>query len=138
MDDKQIGNFTQVEYGGVYTHIDIHNGEMKVCNSVDEQSQIDANRFLNNNYFHTNERGNEVLTTLNAFLKIERFRDEFCCGYIPDWSNKNIRKYYLYYDHVDKQYCSGWTVSAELGCSTYFPTKQIADKVCKLLNNEVI
>lgn len=136
MSDKQIGRFEQVDYGDTYTYIDIHNGEIKICNAIDEHSSIDTNRFLNNNYFHTDERGKEIFSELNRFLKTQRLHDEFCCGYVPDWNNENIRKYYVYYDHTDKQYYSGWTVSLELGCSTYFPTKQIADKVCEILNTD--
>lgn len=103
--------------------------------------QFHRNCFDNNNYFHTEERAKEVANKINLLLKLERLHDIYCPNYVPDWRNCWLSKYYIYQDKSDKSMGNIWIYSAVSADSdavqVYFPTEEIAKKVCDILNAEL-
>lgn len=102
----------------------------------DDGSEIHKKRFENNNYFHTEERADEVADKINFLLKLERLHDTFCPDYKPDWEDGRP-KWAVFFTDDDKEYITIWTTRPK-GCTTvYFDSKETADKVCKILNEEL-
>lgn len=97
---------------------------------------MDKAFFENNNYFHTKKRAEEVADKINFLLKLERFHDIYCPNYKPDWSNDKDYKHYIYYDEKAKKWTFDVVTKYHLVVCVYFPTSEIAQKVCDILNKE--
>ena len=98
---------------------------------------VDENFFYSNNYFHTKERAKEVATKINFLLKLERLHDIYCPDYEPNWNDPNENKYCIYYNCNAKEYNCIYNHSAVKMAKVYFPTEEIAQKVCDILNEEL-
>ena len=64
----------------------------------DDGSELHKKRFENNNYFHTEERAEEVADKINFLLKLERLHDIYCPDYKPNWNNEWESKFYIFYN----------------------------------------
>lgn len=105
----------------------------------DQDLNSDIQRFKNNCYFHTKERANEVASKINFLLKLERLHDTFCPDYVPDWENRWLSKHYIYQDKsMGNTWIWGKTGIDSDAVQVYFPTEEIAQKVCDILNKERI
>ena len=114
------------------------NGSMEVCSCYDGNDIVSTNQFKGNNYFHTEERAQKVADKINLLLKLERLHDTFCPDYIPDWGNCWLPKYYIYQDKSTGNIWIYGAVSADSDAvQVYFPTEEIAQKVCDILNAEL-
>lgn len=99
---------------------------------------LDRARVDQNNCFHTEERAQEVCDKIKLLLKLERLHDVFCPDYKPNWEeDNNTRRYYVYYDNANGVYYIDWGINAIYPSTVYFPTEEIASKVCRLLNEEL-
>lgn len=113
------------------------NGSMEVCSCYDGNDIVSTNQFKGNNYFHTEQRAQEVVDKINLLLKLERLHDTFCPDYVPNWNDKDKVKYYVFKNEFisisiwDIGYVSTSDIS-----DVYFPTEEIAQKVCDILNAE--
>ena len=99
----------------------------------------DRARVDQNNCFKTEKRAKEVLNKIELLLKQERLHDIYCPDYKPDWSS-NEKKYLILYSHTTNRYSVG---RYSVGHAVYsecllpcFPTEEIAQKVCDILNSE--
>ena len=102
----------------------------------DDESELHKKRFENNNYFHTEERAEEVADKINFLLKLERLHDTFCPDYKPDWSDVSNAKWRVAFDHEKKKYVLCWDWAAD--CKTvYFDSEETAKKVYETLNKEL-
>ena len=130
--------FERVPDGKQYFTLSAVNGAFVDNRTAEGHWQIDDNRFDNNNYYKTKERAQEVADKINFLLKLERFHDIYCPDYVPDYDNDNFssNKYTIFYDHTEKIYevfCLRSTCHRTL---VYFPSEEIAQKVCDILNKE--
>lgn len=116
-----IDKFNTARFGAVYT--------------LEADHFLDKASFENNNYFHTRKRAEEVADKINLLLKLERLHDTYCPDYVPDWQD-NARKYYVFYGTKDSTYYVGGCLAADRKPCVYFPTTEIAQKVCDILNGE--
>ena len=93
--------------------------------------------FEGNNYFHTEQRAQEVADKINLLLRLERLHDTFCPEYVPDWKNCWLSKYYIYQDKSmgNIWICGQVNTDSDI-VQVYFPTEEIAKKVCDILNAE--
>ena len=91
--------------------------------------------FEGNNYFRTEKRAQEVADKINLLLKLERLHDTFCPDYKPNW-NDGENKYFVFYDNNSKRYAFNAVAIVEYEPIVYFPTREIAQKVCDILNAE--
>lgn len=98
-------------------------------------SDYDIECYNNCNYFHTKDRAEEVLQKIKYLLKLERFHDMFCPDYKPDWEDCNP-KYYVFYYRTGHKYLWESVLVKKHECVTYFPTKEIAERVCDILDKE--
>lgn len=96
---------------------------------------LDKTFFENNNYFHTKKRAEEVADKINFLLKLERLHDIYCPGYVPDWQDNAI-KYYVFYGEKDSTYYVGSCLAVNRKPCVYFPTTEIVQKVCDILNGK--
>ena len=104
---------------------------------TDSPSSFNANCFSNNNYFKTNERAEEVKSKIELLLKLERLHDTFCPDYKPDWNDIYCEcKYFVEFDTEKDSYDWNYSTAYNNG-GVYFPSKDIALKVCDILNREL-
>ncbi len=116
----------------------VNEGKAATCRHCENFDCGDTNYFLNNNYFKTHERAQEVADKMNFLLKLERLHDVFCPDYVPDW-NSNEWKYFVFYDNSKgyKGYRVDTRATFECKTNVFFPTSEIAQKVCDVLNAEL-
>lgn len=129
--------FKRVGYEQEYYYITRHNaaGFGAAC-TAELGYHFDKILFENNNYFHTKERAEEVADKINFLLKLERLHDTYCPNHKPDWSNDKDYKHYIYYDEKAKKWTFDVVTKYHLVVCVYFPTSEIAQKVCDILNEE--
>lgn len=126
--------FERVKYGEKYYHIEMN---LEVCvNPLTDTGRLDKIGYNNNNYFHTRERAQEVADKIKFLMKLERLHDIYCPDYKPDWNDSEEYKYLVYFDHSRRKYCWDSFAYSEYAGAVYFPTKEIAQKVCDVLNKE--
>lgn len=94
----------------------------------------DKDRVDQNNCFKTKERAKEALDKIKFLLKLERLRDIYCPDYKPNWSSDE-NKYLILYSYETNRYSVGNAIYSEPS-SPCFPTRDIAQKVCDILNSE--
>lgn len=107
------------------------------CTEHGENCFDDTDNFESNNYFKTEQRAQEVADKFNFLLKLERFHDMFCPDYVPNWSEQDETRFAIYFDVTNKRYGSCYSLYAQEICGVYFPSKEIAQKVCDILNAEL-
>lgn len=113
-------------------------GEMVACRHYENHDRGDDKYFANNNYFRTEKRAKEVASKINLLLKLERLHDTFCPDYVPDWGNRWLSKYYIYQDKsMGNIWIWGEVNTDSDAVQVYFPTEEIAQKVCNVLNAEL-
>ena len=134
---EQEPKFERVEFGHDYYYVASYSEGVKVCKESEDHTNTDNGFYGSNNYFHTRERAQEVADKINLLLKLERLHDTFCPDYVPDWNDKDKVKYYVFKNEFisisiwDIGYVSTSDIS-----DVYFPTEEIAKKVCDILNAE--
>lgn len=132
---EQEPKFERVEYKKQYFGVRV-NSEINYGVFTEIGDMVDNAHFRNNNYFYTEERAKEVTNKINLLLRLERLHDIYCPDYVPDWNNLNAFKYTIIYNIVDKSWYYNQTVTGVIGTCAYFPTREIAKKVCDILNAE--
>lgn len=95
----------------------------------------DKDRVDQNNCFKTKERAEEVLDKIELLLKLERLHDIYCPNYKPSWYRDSI-KHYVCYDTSKEKWSRCSIRTMEDAVQVYFPTSEIAQKVCDALNRE--
>lgn len=97
----------------------------------------DKARVNQNNCFKTKERAKEVLDKIKFLLKLERLHDIYCPNYKTNWNEEsNSLKHYVCYDTSKEKWSSCSIRTMEDAVQVYFPTKEITQKVCDILNSE--
>ena len=107
------------------------------CMDDGVRSVDDKNNFRYNNYFKTEKRAEEVADKINFLLRLERLHDTFCPDYIPHWRNSDEYKYFVFYDNSNRCYRASFFTATEYKTNVFFATKEIAQKVCDILNTEL-
>lgn len=132
---EQEPKFERVEYKKQYFGVRV-NSEIDYGVFTEIGDMVDNAHFRHNNYFHTEERAKEVANKINLLLKLERLHDTFCPDYVPDWGN-HVTKYTVGFDIYRKKWYIGQTFVNNAVSGVFFPTKEIAQKVCDILNAEL-
>ena len=137
---ESFKNFKRVEDGEEYYYITLHQGAYINRNYEDYEDIIHSenNEYYHqsNNYFKTPECAIETADKIAILLMFERFHDTYCQNYVPDWKNKNEEKYQVYYNYTEKEWCVSKCRIVRNMIEVYFPTEEIAQKVCNILNAE--
>lgn len=128
--------FERVKENEPYYMVDFTVGKVDIRTELEKRWEIDRMHFLNNNYFKTSERAQEVADKINFLLKLERLHDTFCPDYVPNWNNSRERKFAVYYNCFRKRYDIQVYNDMRHRTTVYFPSEEIAKKVCNILNKE--
>lgn len=128
--------FERVEYKKQYFGVRV-NSEIDYGIFTEIGDMVDNAHFRHNNYFHTEQRAQEVVDKINLLLKLERLHDTFCPDYVPEWNAVDIEKYFIYYNHGRHRYEYDCYNVIQNIAGVYFPTEEIAQKVCDILNAEL-
>lgn len=122
--------------GKTYYYIDFGGDAGTVAvKDLDCDNKFSKNMFIQNNYFHTKERAEDVTKKVKMLLKLERLHDTFCPDYVPNWDCFDENKYYVYYDNdVEFYKCSSARICKQN--DVYFSTYEIAREVCNIFNGE--
>lgn len=130
---EQEPKFERVEKGEIYFTI---TSGLDIIRSIEGGYSVDDKKYSVNNYFYTEERAQEVAGKINLLLKLERLHDIYCPDYKPDWERADD-KHYVVRDEQRKKYVCGSTIGwSEVAC-VFFPTREITQKVCNILNEEL-
>lgn len=129
--------FERVEFGHNYYYLNFYSEGLKVCKESEDHTNVDNGYYGSNNYFHTRERTQKVADKINFLLKLERLHDVYCPDYVPDWNDWRDEKWEIDYENSQGRYRTLGTPSTESKTAVYFPTKEIAQKVCDILNAEL-
>ena len=122
--------------GEKYFTVATNNGRAECC-SMTDNSDYDETWYRNNNYFYTAERAKGVADKIDFLLKLERLHDIYCPDYVPDWYDAETAKWYVLFNNSTGGYdavCVSWWKQNKT--NVYFPTEEIAQKVCDILNKE--
>lgn len=126
--------FERVGHGEPYFYI--YGNTMNVAVSSEDSDYISELCHINNNYFYTKKRAQEVADKIKFLMKLERLHDIYCPNYKPDW-NSGERKYTVYFNYSSRKYSWDTFAYSEYAGAVYFPTKEIAQKICYILNKEL-
>jgi hypothetical protein len=127
--------FERVSHGEPYFYI--YGNTMNVAVSSEDSDYISDTSYINNNYFYTKKRAQEVADKIKFLLKLERLHDIYCPYYEPDWNDSAEGKWCVYYSHNAKKWLCGKYSTILFPPQSSFPTEEIAQKVCDVLNNEL-
>lgn len=108
---------------------------LAVTSDIYKNVGCDKARVAQNNCFKTEKRAKEVLNKIELLLKLERLHDIYCPDYKPDWGSDSL-KHYVCYNISEAKWCPYAARAMEDATQVYFPTKEIAQKVCDILNRE--
>ena len=136
--EKERPAFERVEEGKKYYTVTADSySRVFVKEYIEEYMRFDKLNFENNNYFLTKERAEEVADKIKFLLKLERLHDTFCPDYKPDWDNDWMGKFYVLFDNGNGKYISNDAYSVGSGTTVYFDSRETAEKVCEILNEEL-
>ena len=117
----------------LYLYIDSIGEIRKTCW---DNYNVDQFHYNLGNCFPTEERAEQVAERFKMLLKLERYHDMFCPDFVPDWDDAYQEKYYVYYDTYKNQWGWGYLLGYHHLEGTYFDSRETAQKVCDLLNQE--
>lgn len=129
--------FERVGIGESYFYVFLNDYGAFIVKGTESNELLDRELYKTNNYFHTKERAQKVADKINLLLKLERLHDIYCPNYVPNWDNEDERKYVVYYDNQSKCYKINSFYVTEYKPDVAFPTSEIAQKVCDILNEEL-
>lgn len=123
--------FWFIDYGENRTHRVIFDGN----------DARDKNSYLNGDYFETKEEAEQHLKEQRLIFKIKKWAKIHNDGWVPDWSDINENKYYIYYDHSmgsERLRIDLCWISEKFSKLPYFKTIEIARECVDLFGNEII
>lgn len=126
--------FERVGHGESYYYI--YGNTMNVAVTSEDSGYISDTSYINNNYFYTKKRAQEVADKIKFLLKLERLHDIYCLDYTPDWNDGRDIKYLVYYDSDRNKWHIYTCQFMQIPYCVYFPTEEMAQKVCDILNKE--
>lgn len=136
-------SITKTPFGrtGVYYTVApaTNGGSFVVFSHIDYRTNYNDNHFYCCNYFHTMEEAQEIANKFNFLLRLQRLHDELCPGFKPAEGGPNKYNEYITVEYCPQNEDNKWIVSTSYltnKLNVYFPTENIAYKVCEILNNE--
>lgn len=123
--------FKRVENNASYYSVQLDDG-CRVVMRREEHWSVDDNCYNLPNYFYTKERAQEVLDKIKFLLELERLHDMYCYNYKAE-DDGNDKYRIVFCDGMYQWETDNYTIDF---LSVYFPTKEIAQKVCDILNRE--
>ncbi len=103
----------------------------------DAIDKVDKNIFEHGLYFKTREGAEQYLKERKLLFKLHQWAEEKNEGWVPDWSNSDERKYYIYCSYSDNRLKVDWSMSVKFFKLPYFKTKKIAQECVELFEDEI-
>lgn len=98
----------------------------------------DIKRFENGLYFETEEEAEQHLKERKLLFKLQQWAKEKNEGWEPDWEEDEEKKWYVYYNHVEKSLKVTWGYnSTNFIKLPYFKTEEIAQACIDLFGEEI-
>lgn len=98
---------------------------------------IDESNIQFGNCFRTKERAEQVAKKMRLLLRLEQLHDMLCPDYVPDWSNEDEHKFYLFYDRKAGNWKYTYWSAFDFRVGEYFDTEKNAEKAAEILNKEL-
>lgn len=119
------------KYGEDYFYIGI---DFTIDSWENEDGDTDKRNFRIGNYFRTKERAEQVAEKMRLLLRLEQLHDMLCPDYVPDWSNEDEHKFYLFYDGKTGKWKYTYWSTFDFRVGEYFDTEKNAEKAAEILN----
>lgn len=103
--------------------------------NVDDDT--DKRNFRIGNCFPTEARAEQVAEKMRLLLRLEQLHDMLCPDYVPDWSNEEEHKFYLFYDRKTGNWKYTYWSAFDFRVGEYFDTEKNAEKAAEILNKEL-
>ena len=103
--------------------------------NVDDDT--DKHNFRIGNCFPTSKRAEQVAKKMRLLLRLEQLHDMLCPDYVPDWSNEDEHKFYLFYDGKAGNWKYTYWSAFDFRVGEYFDTEENAEKAAEILNKEM-
>lgn len=103
--------------------------------NVDDDT--DKRNFRIGNCFPTEARAEQVAEKMRLLLRLEQLHDMLCPDYVPDWSNEDEHKFYLFYDGKASNWKYTYWSAFDFRVGEYFDTEENAEKAAEILNKEM-
>ena len=101
------------------------------------EDDIDESNIQFGNCFRTKERAEQVAKKMRLLLRLEQLHDMLCPDYVPDWSNEDEHKFYLFYDRKAGNWKYTYWSAFDFRVGEYFDTEKNAEKAAEILNKEL-
>lgn len=85
------------------------------------------------NLFHTKEYADEFANKCKLIAMMLHCKWYLCPDYVPDFTNSNEEKHYVYYDVCGEKYTTDWRC-ATINNEVFFDTEENAQKAATWLN----
>lgn len=85
------------------------------------------------NLFHTKEYADEFSKKCKLIAMMLHCKWYLCPDYVPDFTNSNEEKHYVYYDVCGEKYTTDWRCTT-INNEVFFDTKENAQKCADWLN----
>lgn len=108
-----------------------------VMDKVKGTTFFETDRISNGNCFPTKERTEQVAKKMRLLLRLEQLHDMLCPDYVPDWSNEDEHKFYLFYDGKAGNWKYTYWSAFDFRVGEYFDTEENAEKAAEILNREL-
>ena len=87
--------------------------------------------------FQTVDQANLAMKALHSYARQLAWLAENDDGWVADWPNRNLLKYYVYYNHESKNTLISFDTSAQtIGC--IYMSKANATKLAQLMNDGIV
>lgn len=126
--------FEKLKMGKEYFTIHCGSQGTDILRWIESNDEFDESFYNNNNYFHTKERAEEAAKNIRVLLKLWRLHDTLCEDYVSNWDEEEA-KWIIFYSYSKETWCEEWWVSNNYNLPC-FPTKELAQKACDILNVE--
>ena len=87
--------------------------------------------------YATKKQAEYAYKSIRACQILNAYKAEFAPDWRPDWNNPEQRKWYVYYDAKLKEWDVRYWLCQQIPGIVCFP-KEIAEQLCKDLNDEVV
>lgn len=118
----------------------IDNAQSTISSKIFDISNMnDVKRFENGLFFETREEAKQHLKECKLLFTIKKWAKEKNEGWEPDWEEDEGKKWYVYYNHVEKSLKVTWGYnSTNFIKLPYFKTEEIAQECIDLFGDEII
>lgn len=106
--------------------------------TYDTADKEDKHIFEHGLYFNTEEEAEQHLKERKLLFKLQQWAKEKNEGWEPDWEEDEEKKWYVYYNHVEKSLKVTWGYnSTNFIKLPYFKTEEIAQACIDLFGDEI-